>query len=192
MCPEEKKLIADFQGGDGGAFDKIFEMYRERAYRAAYAWTRNRDDALDIVQEAFIKLYKVLGRWKPRASVYTWLYRVIINLSIDRGRKKTRRREVRTGDIVPEERDERLISRDIGGFESVAREETRTFIRRAVSSLPPKQRAALILKYFEGLTIAEIAVIQGCSQGAIKANLFHAVNKLRIILKKNGTTDYAD
>ena len=184
MHPEETKLIADFQGGDIGAFDKIFEMYRERAYRVAYMWTQNRADALDIVQVAFIRLYKILGRWKPRASVYTWLYRVIINLSIDRGRKKARLREVHPGDVLPEERDARLVSRDIGGLESAVRDETSQLIKEAISTLPPKQRAALILKYFEGLTIAEIAVAQGCSQGAIKANLFHAVNKLRVLLKR--------
>ena len=184
MHPEEKKLIADFQAGDRGAFDGIFDMYREKAYRVAYIWTHNREDALEVVQEAFIRLYRILGRWKPRASVYTWLYRVIVNLSIDRGRKKARLREVSPGEVLPEERDARLVSRDIDAYRSAVLEESKGSVHRAVSMLPPKQRAALVLKYFEGLTIAEIASVQRCAQGTVKANLFHAVNKLRTILQK--------
>ena len=87
MDKSEWELISRVQKGDENAFEELVDWFQEPLYRLAWQWTNNKEDALDICQNAFIKLHKVLGKWKPKASLYTWLYRVVINMAIDLGRK---------------------------------------------------------------------------------------------------------
>ena len=130
---------------------------------------------LDIVQEAFIRLYRVLSEWKPKAAVYTWLYRVIVNLSIDRSRKKSRRPRISL-DSMPPPRETR---RDHNPRAALEGKEIGRAVDRAVAELPEKQKTVFILRHFHGLPLKEIAAVQECSLGAVKANLYHALRKLR-------------
>jgi len=192
----ESELIEAFKAGDGGAFDQLVELYRQRAYSLAYRWVENREDALDVCQEAFLKMYKALQNWRPRSSIFTWLYRVIINLSIDLRRKKCRQRSVpldgETGD--PPHRGVPLVSSDPSPWRAADLSELRASIYRAAMQLPKRQQKAFVLRFYEGLPLREIARIMQCSVGAAKASLFHAVRKMRKMLaaewhKREGTTD---
>lgn len=179
MVEGEKELIRNFQGGRREAFDDLMRLFQDRALSLAYYQTGDRDDALEVVQEAFIRLYRILPRWEPRASVFTWLYRVIVNLSIDRLRLKKRRAEVGLSTVSPPAGNSPGDSprrRAVG-------KETEQRIARAVAELPARQRSAFVLRHYQGLPLGEIAEIQECSVGAVKANLFHAVRKLRRALK---------
>ena len=91
---EELKLIRAFQAGQTSAFDALVEDFRTRAYSLAYQWTQNREDALDVCQDVFLRMHRALPKWSARASIFTWLYRVIINRAIDLKRKRARQRTV--------------------------------------------------------------------------------------------------
>ena len=187
MVEGEQVLIRRFQAGDTGAFDDIMMLFQEKALSVAYYRTGRREDALDIVQEAFVRMYKVLPRWKPKASLFTWLYRVIVNLSVDRSREKKRRGEVPL-DVPPPVDSRRyyhpraaLIGKEIG-----------IMIERAVAALPPRQRDVFVLRHYQSLPLKEIARLQGWSVGAVKANLFLAERKLRASLQDYYQSSYPE
>ncbi|HOO76958.1 MAG TPA: RNA polymerase sigma factor [bacterium] len=175
----EAELIGRFRAGEEDAFEALMKLFEDRTLSLAWYLTGNRDDAMDITQEAFIRMYRVLPRWEPKASLFTWLYRVVVNLTRDRGRRLAR--EGRVGlEEVPETADRRTDTSPGG---ALGDEEIGRHIRSAVSRLPRRQREAFVLRHYQECTIREIAEIQGCSEGAVKANLFHAVRKLRRLLR---------
>ncbi|MBN1917054.1 MAG: sigma-70 family RNA polymerase sigma factor [Verrucomicrobia bacterium] len=190
---EELRLIEGFRAGDTGAFDALVEDFRAKAYSLAYRWTQNREDALDVCQDAFVRLYRALPNWSVRASVFTWLYRVIINRAIDMKRKRIRRKTVssdaarRYGDeehAMPEPAASGLVNPE----RLASSGELDGRIREAVMRLPPKQQQVFVLRHFEDLPLKEIAAIQQTSLGAVKATLFQAVRKLRGMLADYWTT----
>ncbi len=162
----------------------LVDMFRQKGYNLAYQWTNNEADALDVLQEAFIKMYKVLPKWKPRSSIFTWLYRVIINAAIDLGRKRGRIKLL----TVQAQSGDGKLEIDIPAPEvtrpdrQTASRETGARIYEAVMKLPRKQQEVFVLKHYQGLKLREIAEIQKCSLGTAKANLFQAVRKLRVEL----------
>ena len=178
MLEDEQVLVRRFQDGETQVFDDIMKLFQERALSLAYYRTGRREDALDIVQDAFIRMYKVLPGWQPKASLFTWLYRVIVNLSVDRGRALARTGKVSL-DNIPEPSEKKNSHNPRAVLEG---KETATVIEEAVAQLPPKQRDVFILRQYQHLRLKEIAQIQGCSVGAVKANLFQALRKLRVSL----------
>lgn len=178
MLEGEQVLVRQFQDGDTGIFDEIMKLFQERALSLAYYRTGSHDDALDIVQESFIRMYKMLPEWKPEASLFTWLYRVIVNLSVDRGRALKRAGKVPL-DNIPDPADDKSRHNPRAVLEG---KETAAVIEEAVAQLPPKQRDVFILRQYQHLRLKEIAQIQNTSVGAVKANLFQALRKLRVSL----------
>jgi len=184
MSDSEKELIGRFQQGDERAFEELVDRFEQRLYRVAYQWTNNTEDALDICQNAFIKMYKVLGRWKPRSSLFTWLYRVVINMAIDLARKKARHPQVPLETAGPEERKVEVADTKTGNpFQDLDMQELEAGIRQAILKLPARQQKAFVLRHLEGLPIRRVAEIMGCSSGAVKAHIFQAVRKLRVQLE---------
>ncbi|MEA1927167.1 MAG: RNA polymerase sigma factor [Candidatus Auribacterota bacterium] len=183
MVEGEQLLVRQFQDGDTRVFDEIMKLFQDRALSLAYYRTGSREDALDIVQESFIRMYKMLPGWKPKASLFTWLYRVIVNLAVDRGRALKKAGKVALDDL-PEPSDEKDYHNPRAVLEG---KETAVVIEEAVARLPPKQRDVFVLRQYQHLSLKEIAQIQETSVGAVKANLFQALRKLRISL-----TDYYD
>ena len=182
---EELKLIRAFQAGETGVFDTLVEDFRDKAYSLAYQWTQNREDALDVCQDAFVRMYRALPKWSARASIFTWLYRVIVNRAIDMKRKRRRRKTV-SADAAragPGDDERGLPEPEASGLANPERlatsKELKGRIRDAVMALPPKQQQVFVLRHFEELPLKEIAAIQQTSLGAVKATLFQAVRKLR-------------
>jgi RNA polymerase sigma-70 factor (ECF subfamily) len=177
---EELSLIRAFQAGETAAFDALVGDVRVKAYSLAYQWTQNREDALDVCQDAFVKLYRALPNWSARASVFTWLYRVIVNRAIDMKRKKTRRKTV-SSDAASDEH--RLPEPEASGLANPARQATSRElegrIRDAVMALPTRQQQVFVLRHFENMPLKEIAAVQQTTLGAVKATLFQAVRKVR-------------
>lgn len=176
---DDKVLIDRFLEGDESAFNLLFEKYKRKIYLIAYRLLGNHEDANDITQETLIKIYKELKNFRNESSLYTWIYRITINLSLNLLKKKKLR-----SFFDFEEVDEWLFKDDRQSPELSFREnELSNKIQEALKKLPEKQRTVFTLRYYDELSYEEISEILGTSVGALKANYFHAVNKLQKELK---------
>ena len=166
----EAELMRRMAGGDRAAFSEIIRTHQERVWAVAFRFTQRRDDADDISQEAFIRLWNTAPRWEPAALLSTWLYRVVTNLCLDFHRKQARAPASLTGiaePAAPSSEDE------LESQENVAR------VRRAVAALPERQRMAVILHRFEGLSYQQVAQTTGWGEAAIESLLSRAYAALR-------------
>ena len=179
---EDRRLVACARDGDEDAFRVLFERYHRRAYTLAYGMVHNSDDALDIVQEAFIKAHRYLERFEGNSSFYTWFYRIVMNLAIDHIRKRKRARHVDFDDTIAHLEgdapvgEESLLPRMLGQNPSkaLARKEIREQVAKALDQLSDNHRAVLIMREFEGLSYQEMSEVMACSKGTIMSRLFHA------------------
>jgi RNA polymerase sigma-70 factor (ECF subfamily) len=172
---EDHVLIARFREGDKEAFDRLMERYTDKLYSVAWGVLMNRDDAVDAVQDVFIKLHGALPKFSPNYNLGAWLYRVMLNQCIDR-----KRRANRNNVDLTEEDWERLQGPKSEDPEfSACRHEAGRIIRQSVDQLPNRQRLVFILRHYRLLSLEEIAVTMGCSTGAVKAHLSRATAHLR-------------
>lgn len=173
---DDAELAAMAAGGDRDAFDVIVERHRRAVYQVCYRFMNNHEDASDLAQDAFLRAWKGLARFKGEASLSTWLYRIAINVCLNRKSVKTPRME-------PVEVIERFEdSHSEGAQHKMLREERAAAVRNAIAGLPEKQRATLILRTYHGMSHQQIADTLGSSVGAVKANFFHALNNLKKLL----------
>jgi RNA polymerase sigma-70 factor (ECF subfamily) len=176
--PDDRTLVAQAQRGDRAAFRSLFERYHRRAYALAFGVVRNQDDALDVVQDAFIKAHKHLASFEGQASFYTWLYRIVMNLAIDHLRKHKRQQPVDFTDAAVEGAvsEDALLPKIIGGNpgRALLDREIRDRIAEALDGLSENHRAVLVMRELEGLSYEEMAAAMQCSKGTIMSRLFHA------------------
>lgn len=176
---DDNILIDRFLEGDEGAFSLLIEKYKRKIYLTAYRMLGNHEDANDITQEVIIKMYKELKNFRRESSIYTWLYRIVTNLSLNELKKKKIRHFFDFDEV-----DEWLFKDEKQSPELSYREnELSNKIQEAINKLPEKQRTVFSLRYYDGLSYEEISEILGTSVGALKANYFHAINKLQKELK---------
>jgi RNA polymerase sigma-70 factor (ECF subfamily) len=171
VAPEVVRRARD---GDADAFGIIVETYRDRLFGLALGIVRNRAAAEDVVQEAFVKAYRNLNRFRGDSSVYTWLYRIAVNTAHNH-----LRRERRTGKVDFEEVAPVIAAKDPNPADRAADSELGEAIDGAIQRLPRRQREVFILHYFERMTHREIAEVLGVTEGAVKASFFHAIQKLK-------------
>ncbi len=174
---DDLDLVSAARRGDRDAFRTLFERYHRRAYALAFGVVRHPDDAMDVVQDAFIKAHKYLDKFEGNSSFYTWLYRIVMNLAIDHLRKHRRVRPVELDDQALENvGDDALLPRLLGGNpgRALLDKEIRARIDAALSELSDNHRAVLIMRELEGLSYEEMAQAMGCSKGTIMSRLFHA------------------
>ena len=167
-------LVERYLAGDTTAFDEIMIRYERQIYRVCYRFVENRDDAMDLAQEVFIKAFEHLSTFRRESSLKTWLYRIAMNHCINHVKKHSQEFvEVSeyTGKI-PASTQVQLEDR-----------EQREHFRRMVKRLPPKQKAILELRINEQLSYEEIAKMSGRSVSTIKASVFFALEKLRKLVK---------
>jgi RNA polymerase sigma-70 factor (family 1) len=170
-------LVERLKAGDERAFEELVDTYKERLYRVAWRILRDDESAEDAAQEAFIKVYRNISRFEERSSLYTWMYRITVNIALNKLKRDKFRQMVPLGDMIRRDRSPRSDpARAAIGSEIVDR------VREAVETLPDKQRAVFTLKFYEGMSHKEIAEVVGCSEGTSKANYFHAIRKLRKLL----------
>ena len=166
--------------GDTLAFRQIVEQHQGFAYAVSYRFTGNEEDAEDIVQEAFIRLWNNLYKYKPEVKLSTWLYKIITNLCLD-FLKSRRAKEKSTH--VDVERLMNLISNHKAD-EALNAQELQLIIQEAASELTPAQKAVFILRDLEQLTVEEVGEILSMSAGNIKSNLYYARQQVGNVLKK--------
>ncbi|HEY1550540.1 MAG TPA: sigma-70 family RNA polymerase sigma factor [Kofleriaceae bacterium] len=178
---DDRELVESARGGDREAFRTLFERYNRRAYALALGIVRQADDALDVVQDAFIKAHKHLDKFEGTSSFYTWLYRIVMNLAIDHLRKHKRTVELRDGDDVS---DDSLLPQLLGGNpgRALMDKEIRDRIDRALAELSDNHRSVLVMRELEGLSYEEMAKVMACSKGTIMSRLFHARKNMQRML----------
>ena len=175
---DDAELVAAARRGDRDAFRTLFERYHRRAYALAFGVLRHQDDALDVVQDAFIKAHKYLDKFEGNSSFYTWLYRIVMNLAIDHLRKHRRVKPVELDEQHLEESagDDALLPTILGGNpgRALMDKEIRARIDQALGELSDNHRAVLVMRELEGMSYEEMAQAMGCSKGTIMSRLFHA------------------
>jgi RNA polymerase sigma-70 factor, ECF subfamily len=180
-------LMARIQEGDEEAFADFVGRYQRRFYRLAYGYLHEHEEALDAVQEAFIKIYRARAAWEPRANPFTWAYRIVSNHCIDLLRK----RRGDTYSIDDGEEGETREIHDVAAVDplhaQVDREEAQR-VREAIGRLPARQREIIILRHYEGLSLQEIAEAQSCALGTVKSSLHRALANLKDLLEGHGRT----
>ena len=178
--PTDADLVAASLAGDAGAFDTIVERHRRHVYQLCYRFVGNHEDASDLAQDVFVRAFRSLKTFKGQASLGTWLYRIAVNVSLNK--VATKRPAAVSFDALAQGSDHRLVAADESASEAVLREERATQVRAAIARLPKKQRATLILRVYHELPHDEIAALLGSSVGAVKANFFHALTNLKKLL----------
>jgi len=182
---EDRGLIAKAQKGDAAAFRSLVERHQRRAFAIALALVRDEDDARELVQDAFLRVYKGLENFQGGSSFFTWLYRIITNLSIDLIRKPGRQLvdidESRFESDESTEAEFPLLSRVDGSdpADVVRRREIAAHLQVALDALPPYHRGVIVMREIEGLSYEEMAQAMGVSKGTIMSRLFHARQKLQ-------------
>ena len=176
---DEPQLVATCLAGRSEAFDLIVERHRRSVYQLCYRFVGNHEDASDLSQDVFLRAYRGLGNFRGGSSLATWLYRIGVNVCLNRvAAKKPVTEDLDARQHVDTVRESQV--------ERVLREERGVRVRAAIAQLPPKQRATLVLRMYQELSHEEIARVLGSSVGAVKANFFHALGNLKKILGTEG------
>jgi RNA polymerase sigma-70 factor (ECF subfamily) len=176
---DDHELVDSARRGDRDAFRTLFQRYHRRAYALALGVVRHDSDALDIVQDAFIKAHRYLDKFEGSSSFYTWLYRIVMNLAIDHLRKHKRNKPVELDEAALHDApvaDEALLARISGGNpgRALMDKQIRARIDAALDTLSENHRAVLVMRELDGFSYEEMASVMGCSKGTIMSRLFHA------------------
>lgn len=191
MPTDDLTLVKRVKTGDQRAFKLLVERYQRKIYAVALGMVKDREEALDIAQEAFVKVYRYLDHFKGDSSFYTWLYRITANICIDALRKKAGTH----GEHV--ELDEALqmdtAEANIGALgsrlgtnpqKSALRKELAQKIQEALATVPEKHRAILLLREVEGMSYEDLARTLKIPKGTVMSRLFHARAKVQKILSE--------
>ena len=182
-------LVQRVQAGDTAAFRTLFDKYHRRAFAVAMGVVKNEDDALDAVQNAFVKVHKNIHKFQGSSSFYTWLYRIVMNVSIDHVRRTSRRKSLDFDERVLHEESEvagdgALVPRvtDANPGKTALRRELGSAIQAALAELPEHHRAVIVLREIEGMSYEEMAEALEVPKGTIMSRLFHARKKMQVAL----------
>ncbi|HVE82477.1 MAG TPA: sigma-70 family RNA polymerase sigma factor [Myxococcales bacterium] len=191
MATDDLTLVKRVKTGDQRAFKLLVERYQRKIYAVALGMVKDKEEALDVSQEAFVKVYKYLDHFKGDSSFYTWLYRITVNICIDALRKKQALR----GEQV--ELDEAVMmdtaEANIGALgsrlgtnpqKSALRKELAEKIQQALETVPEKHRAILLLREVEGMSYEDLARTLKIPKGTVMSRLFHARTKVQKILSE--------
>jgi RNA polymerase sigma factor (sigma-70 family) len=171
-------LAERFAGGDADAFTQVVESYSQKVYALCYRILRDPEEAKDMAQEVFVRVYSKRKSFQGRSSLYTWIYRIAFNMCLSHLKR-------RRPPLVPLDRVEsRLVAEETGNGAGYAQLERQ--LAAALESLPPRQRAVFAMRFHDKMSFKEIAEATGTSMGAAKANHHFAVQHLRRILGQVG------
>lgn len=191
MEQSDWELVRQCKSGDRQAFRELVERYQRKAVAIAFGILHDREDALEIAQEAFAKVFTGIQKFKEEASFYTWLYRITVNLAIDRQRQKSRqplleREDSGEGENVRNARIEGIPdSAEADPYEQVKDKELGERIRSALAELTPAHKAVILLREVEGLSYEEISEVLQCSRGTVMSRLHYARKKLQSRLRRD-------
>ena len=177
---DERALIERCRAGDVAAFEPLVEKYRQRVWRLAYQVLRDREEAWDCAQDAFVRAFQSLGSFRGQSAFYTWLFRIAMNVATDRLRARSARARAFGTQAIPAEEWERTAPDPAARPDQAALgAERRERIRQALDTLPPNARAIIMLSDVEGLSYREIASVLNCPIGTVMSRLHNARKRLR-------------
>lgn len=179
-------IVERVQNGDVAAFDILVRKYRERLYGIIYNLTSNREDAADLTQEAFIKAFSSINRFKGKSAFFTWLYRIGVNTALSHLKRNRFRRFFSLEHIQDEGSNAQVLETLAAKHKSekgALLSELQEKLNEAMQKLSPKHRTVVVLFEIEGLSHQEIADIVGCSVGTVRSRLHYAKQQLQADLK---------
>ena len=160
-------------------FKLLMDAYQEKLYHHIRFMTGNHEDSDDVLQNTFIKAYRNIDRFEGRSALYTWLFRIATNESIQL--IESRKKRDKLADIMQIHGGDQVATTSIGETDSEA---IKIVLETAISLLPPQQKTVFSLRYFEELSYDDIAEITGVSNGALKATYHHAVKKIENYIRQ--------
>jgi RNA polymerase sigma-70 factor (ECF subfamily) len=189
--PVEARLrlvVGEVLGGKHERFDEIVAVIGSQVHAIAWRLTQNSEDALDVSQEAFLRIFKALPAWKGRCRFSTWVHRVVLNTAVDYLRRQSKHYRGRVEVPSPADEDEPYEPQEWGGVtdytpaDAMERTELRRRILQAVELLSSRQRKCFMLRHFQELSVREVAETLGTTEGTVKRHLFRASRRLRELL----------
>jgi len=197
MTLRDEELVARIQEGEDWATEELVNRYQQKTYAIAYHMcSEDSEEARDLSQEAFLRAFRSLGKFRGDSSFYTWFYRIVVNVCLD-SRRRSRRwklifspwRQVQRGKgspgEVPEEQPD--MRDDINPVSALSGKQFTKEIKKSLKALPERQRLVFQLKVLHGMSIREIAQVIGTAEGTVKSHLFRATRFLREELKEWAT-----
>jgi RNA polymerase sigma-70 factor, ECF subfamily len=166
---EDAALVARVVGGDDAAFDALFRKYVDYVYNVVHGIVIDADDARDVTQDVFLRAYASLPRFRHGSRFHTWLYRIAVNRAVDCVRRLSGRRWLPLSVVIGRRADPRS-----GPADAAEKSADESAVRAVLRSLPVKHRQALVLRYFQDLSIEEIAEVLGCTVAAAKVRVHRA------------------
>ncbi len=183
----ELDLVKRCQAGDTEAFDELVTRYRTRIFGMIYNMVHSEQDAWDLAQDSFVKAWKSIKRFRGHSSFYTWIYRIVMNVTIDWLRKKQVKGGSEFDDAIHlkeiDPASKTLPKADALPYETMEQMEIRGRIDNAIAQLSPEHRAVILMKEIEEMQYHEIAEMLGCSIGTVMSRLFYARKKLQNLLR---------
>ncbi|MFP4190814.1 MAG: RNA polymerase sigma factor [Candidatus Hydrogenedentota bacterium] len=180
----DEDLALALKGGSDAAFEEIVRRYQGRVYAVAYRITTNREDALDVTQEALLKVYQKIDSWQPTGGFLPWMLRLTSNQAIDHLRRVKRKRHQELDESAL---NEYALENEESGEENTAKtvwaKEIADRVDEALVVLSPTQRAVFVMRHYEGLALNDIAESLNCTVGSVKVHLFRAMRKLQKALQ---------
>jgi RNA polymerase sigma-70 factor (ECF subfamily) len=184
----ELDLVKRCQDGDSEAFDELVVRYRTRVFGMIYNMVHSEQDAWDLAQDSFVKAWKSIKRFRGQSSFYTWIYRIVMNVTIDWLRKKQIKAggaefddSIQLKEVDPASKT--LPKPDALPSQTMQQKEIRSEIDKAIAQLSPEHRAVILMKEIDGMQYHEIAETLGCSIGTVMSRLFYARKKLQNLLR---------
>ncbi len=186
VANKDKELIKDFLQGNNSAFEKLVSCYEKKVYSLCYHYVGNQEDALDMAQEAFVRVYQNLEKFRFDATFSTWIYRLTVNTCLDFIRKERKNNTVSLdkkiitaeGEITREIVDDRILP-----LEELEKKELREEVKEALRSLPQEQRTVIILKDFQELSYEEISSVLKIPIGTVRSRISRGRIKLKTIFE---------
>ena len=169
-------LVRRIQQGEGEAFSELVRLYQKKVFALAFGFFRDREDALEIVQETFMRVFEKIGRYRPDHSLQSWIYRVARNLCVDYYRKTAKKRKLEDGFDSVSERQLGCADTAVADWES---RRVTAAIDLSVARLSWRQIEVFSLKYHQGMKLRQVAETMGISIGTVKALHHRAIARMR-------------
>lgn len=188
MVAHDTELIMQAQRGNMEAFEQLVQRYDKRVLTIAAGYVNSADDAKDIFQEVFLRVYKALPKFQFRSEFSTWLFRVTTNVCLSHRTRRRRHSYTPLDQSIDDENDHSYGLKDTltdgtAADQQAENAEISMRVEQALETLSPRQRMVFTLKHYEGYKLREIAVMMKCSEGTVKKYLFEAIARMRKQLK---------